>query len=44
MQPEDYLDTIKLLRDFSWDKIDFHVGFGYFLDAFSLKYYTMQYP
>ena len=44
VQPEDYLATIELLRDFHWDNIDFHIGMGYFLDALSLKYYTVEYP
>ena len=44
VQPEDYLATIELLRDFHWENIDFHIGMGYFLDALSLKYYTVEYP
>ena len=36
--------TIELLRNFQWEKIDFHIGMGYFLDALSFKFYQIEYP
>ena len=43
-EPEDWYETLQWIQNFDINEVDAHIAFSYFVDFFSFKTYTIEYP